>query len=139
MTAQQSPAGWYADPSGNPGQKYWDGQSWQQAAVPQPAVDQQVIRAAMAENRSIWVTNGLAAWSLVIGGVGFLLNFLFGMGAFLGGFGLILSFVAFNKSKRLNGQGRGLSIAGLVVNGLVVAFGLIVWIFLLAAAGSGGH
>ena len=121
-----------------------DGQNWQQAAVPQPVgqpqpASQDAIRAAMAENRSIWVTNGLAAWSLICGGVGFLLNFLFGMGAFLGGFGLILSFVAFNKSKRLNGQGRGLSIAGLVLNGLVVAFGLIVWIFLLAAAGSGGH
>jgi hypothetical protein len=121
-----------------------DGQNWQQAAVPQPVgqpqpASQDAIRAAMAENRSIWVTNGLAAWSLICGGVGFLLNFLFGMGAFVGGFGLILSFVAFNKSKRLNGQGRGLSIAGLVLNGLVVAFGLIVWIFLLAAAGSGGH
>jgi hypothetical protein len=121
-----------------------DGQNWQQAAAPQPVgqpqpASQDAIRAAMAENRSIWVTNGLAAWSLICGGVGFLLNFLFGMGAFLGGFGLILSFVAFNKSKRLNGQGRGLSIAGLVLNGLVVAFGLIVWIFLLAAAGSGGH
>ncbi len=137
MTAQQLPAGWYADPSGNPGQKYWDGQNWQQAAVPQPAVDQQVIRAAMAENRSIWVTNGLAAWSLVIGAIGFLLNFLFGMGVWLGVPGLIIAFVAFTKSKKV-GQGRGLSISGLVLNGLVVAFGLIVWVFLLAAAGSGG-
>jgi hypothetical protein len=138
MTAQQSPAGWYADPSGDPGQKYWDGQNWQQAAVPQPAVDQQVIRAAMAENRSIWVTNGLAAWSLVIGAIGFLMNFLFGAGVFFGGIGGVIALVAFNKSKTLNGQGRGLSIASLVLNGLVVAFGLIVWVILLAAAGSGG-
>jgi hypothetical protein len=95
------------------------------------------MRAAMAENRSIWVTNGLAAWSLVIGAVGFLLNFLFGMGVWLGIPGLIIAFVAFNKSKKV-GQGRGMAISGLVLNGLVVLFGLIVWVFLLAAAGSGG-
>lgn len=33
MTASQTPAGWYPDPSGQPGQKYWDGQQWQ-ADVP---------------------------------------------------------------------------------------------------------
>ncbi len=27
------PAGWYPDPSGAPGQRYWDGQSWTAAAV----------------------------------------------------------------------------------------------------------
>jgi hypothetical protein len=135
MTIQspQSPAGWYSDPSGNPGQKYWDGQNWQLAAVAQPA-SQDEIRAAMAENRSIWVTNGLACWSLVISVVGFFMNFLFGAGIIFGGFGGI---IAFNKSKK-TGQGRGLSTTALVLNGLVFAFGLIVIVFLLAAAGSGG-
>jgi hypothetical protein len=132
----QLPAGWYADPSGNPGQKYWDGQNWQVAAVAQPA-SQDDIRAAMAENRSIWVTNGLACWSLVIGLVGFFMNFLFGAGIIFGGFGGFIAFIAFNKSKK-TGQGRGLSTTALVVNGLVAAFGLIVIVFLLAAAGSGG-
>jgi Protein of unknown function (DUF2510) len=28
MTTQLPPAGWYADPSGKPGQMYWDGQRW---------------------------------------------------------------------------------------------------------------
>ena len=28
------PAGWYPDPAGQPGQKYWDGQTWQAAAQP---------------------------------------------------------------------------------------------------------
>ncbi len=28
MTSQQPAAGWYPDPSGAPGQKYWDGQQW---------------------------------------------------------------------------------------------------------------
>ena len=30
MTSEQQPsAGWYPDPSGKPGQMYWDGQQWQ--------------------------------------------------------------------------------------------------------------
>lgn len=29
MTSQQPAPGWYPDPSGGPGQKYWDGQQWQ--------------------------------------------------------------------------------------------------------------
>jgi TM2 domain-containing membrane protein YozV len=28
MTSQQPAAGWYPDPSGGPGQMYWDGQEW---------------------------------------------------------------------------------------------------------------
>lgn len=28
MTAEQPSAGWYPDPSGQPGQMYWDGQQW---------------------------------------------------------------------------------------------------------------
>ncbi len=30
--AQTTPAGWYPDPSGTPGQRYWDGQAWGQLA-----------------------------------------------------------------------------------------------------------
>jgi TM2 domain-containing membrane protein YozV len=36
MTSEQPAAGWYPDPSGGPGQRYWDGQQWQAPAVPQP-------------------------------------------------------------------------------------------------------
>jgi TM2 domain-containing membrane protein YozV len=28
MTTEHTPAGWYPDPTGDPGQKYWDGQQW---------------------------------------------------------------------------------------------------------------
>jgi hypothetical protein len=30
MTTQPRPAGWYPDPSGRGGQKYWDGGDWEQ-------------------------------------------------------------------------------------------------------------
>lgn len=38
MTTPQTPAGWYADPDGSGGQRYWDGHAWteHQAPVPQP-------------------------------------------------------------------------------------------------------
>lgn len=31
-----TPAGWYPDPSGAPGQRYWDGQQWTDHAAPPP-------------------------------------------------------------------------------------------------------
>jgi Protein of unknown function (DUF2510) len=34
MTTQPPPAGWYPDPSGKPGQMYWDGQAWQAPPTP---------------------------------------------------------------------------------------------------------
>jgi hypothetical protein len=30
MASQPQPAGWYPDPTGNVGQKYWDGRGWEQ-------------------------------------------------------------------------------------------------------------
>lgn len=44
MTSPQTPAGWYPDPGGGPGQRYWDGSQWTdhyaapagQGAMPQP-------------------------------------------------------------------------------------------------------
>jgi len=36
MTSQQPAAGWYPDPSGAPGQKYWDGRQWNAPPPPPP-------------------------------------------------------------------------------------------------------
>lgn len=38
QTPQTPPAGWYPDPSGTPGERFWDGQAWSQATRdPQPS------------------------------------------------------------------------------------------------------
>lgn len=39
MTTPQPPAGWYSDPDGSGGQRYWDGHAWtaHQARTPQPS------------------------------------------------------------------------------------------------------
>jgi hypothetical protein len=57
---QPTRAGWYPDLGGAPGTRYWDGQEWQQAAPP---------------TGSIWVTNAMAAYSLILGFMAFLLDF----------------------------------------------------------------
>jgi Protein of unknown function (DUF2510) len=35
MTTELPPAGWYPDPTGKPGQKYWDGQAWTDIPAPE--------------------------------------------------------------------------------------------------------
>jgi hypothetical protein len=128
----------YAAPSGN--QPYWDGQNWQNPApfAQQPAINRDDIRAAMAENRSIWVTNALAAWSLIIGAFSLAGLFFCGAGAGTAILGVIVGFLAFNKSKT-TGAGRGMAIAGMAMNGAAFAIGCIVvmFVFVLAGAGSG--
>jgi TM2 domain-containing membrane protein YozV len=37
MTSPQPAAGWYPDPSGGPGQKYWDGGQWTESPSGPPA------------------------------------------------------------------------------------------------------
>lgn len=128
MTSQQAPAGWYPDPNGGPNQMYWDGQQWSSGAPPmpqQPALSPDALRAAMAENRSIWVTNGLAVWSLVVGIMGLLLDIFCGVGAFMGVVGVIVGIIALNKSKQ-TGHGRGMALGGLITSGVAVAIGLLV-------------
>ena len=41
MTQPAPPAGWYPDPSGTPGPRYWDGARWTQVPPPPPAPLQQ--------------------------------------------------------------------------------------------------
>jgi hypothetical protein len=47
MTSQVPPAGWYADPSGAPGHRWWDGQAW--SAHFAPAAPQPVAATAQAQ------------------------------------------------------------------------------------------
>ena len=138
MTTHLPPSpGWYPDPSGSSAQKYWDGQGWQNAD-PQPALSRDDIRAAMAENRSIWATNAMAAYSLIIGCVSLLLLLMCGVGGATAVPGGIVGFIAFNKSKQ-TGAGRGMAIAGLATNGAAFVIGCIVGLVMLFAMGSLGH
>jgi hypothetical protein len=108
---------------------YWDGQQWSSPGGPpvpqQMAISPDALRAAMAENRSIWVTNGLAVWSLICGILGALLLFFCGAGIGPGAVGVIVGILAYNKSKQ-TGAGRGMALGGLITSSVVVGIGLIV-------------
>lgn len=38
---QQPPSGWYPDPAGSPGERFWDGEAWSQATREKPAPTQE--------------------------------------------------------------------------------------------------
>jgi hypothetical protein len=50
MASQPQPAGWYPDPTGNVGQKYWDGKGWEQRQdlAPRPGVQFPEARASVS-------------------------------------------------------------------------------------------
>ena len=123
-------------PSGS--QQYWDGQNWQNPAPfpQQPPISRDNIRTAMTENRSIWVTNAMAAYSLMIGLFSLCALFACGAGAGTAILGGIVGYLAFNKSKT-TGAGRGMAIAGMATNGAAFAIGCIVVMFLFLFAGAG--
>jgi hypothetical protein len=61
---QLPPAGWYADPQGSDGQRYWDGQAWSEQIRSQhvarttttaaPLVERDVIKSAAVERSRRW-------------------------------------------------------------------------------------
>lgn len=96
--------------------------------------DQQIANASITG--SVFATNALGFWSLIIGFVGFLLDFLMGAGILAALFGGGIAYLAYAKSKKLNGVGRGLAIAGLIANGAVLIFGLVMLVAIGALLGS---
>jgi hypothetical protein len=65
MTAESpppSPPGWYPDPSGAPGQKYWDGRYWHAAVPARPG--QQTGRKSSATRT--WIIVGLIVSAVII-------------------------------------------------------------------------
>lgn len=101
---------------------------------PGPTRDQQIAQASYTG--SVFATGALGFWSLIISFVGFLLDFLAGAGILAALFGGLIGYFAYAKSKKLNGTGRGLAIAALVANGIVLVFGFIVLIGFGALLGS---
>lgn len=54
MTQPTTPPGWYPDPAGGPGQRYWDGVAWRDAAPAAPAAPYPAAPAAPAKKRKVW-------------------------------------------------------------------------------------
>ena len=92
--------------------------SHNQAFTPQPQVQQVVVQQQPKQ------TNGAAVCGLVFSILG-ILCILPVLGSFVG---FICSIVGLRKAKRLNGEGRGMALGGLIV-GIV---GLLFWIAIAA-------
>jgi hypothetical protein len=45
MASQSQPAGWYPDPTGSTGQKYWDGDQWEQQQDVTPTAEGRLAEA----------------------------------------------------------------------------------------------
>jgi hypothetical protein len=117
------PAGWYDDPDGSGGQRYFDGNEWQEraprAAPPAPGVP--VVVAAQTK------TSGYAIASLVLG-----LVWGYGVGSILA---IIFAVIAKNKIKEGGGTvtGGGMATAGLVL-GIIGVVGAAIIILAVAAS-----
>jgi threonine/homoserine/homoserine lactone efflux protein len=58
MTQPSPQPGWYPDPSGTPGQRYWDGQQWTHRAPPPPPQPTIVINNTVGAPAPMVVTTG---------------------------------------------------------------------------------
>ena len=118
--SNQPPAGWYPDPTGLPGQKYWDGAAW---LVAQPQAQYGGAPAKLGP--SVFATNAMALYSLVLGIASIPLDFLCGVGGALALPALIVGYLAFKKSQQLGGVGRGMAIGGIVCAGIGLAMSIV--------------
>lgn len=60
--------------------------------------------------------------------VGFIVSFFFGI------VGLILGIIALNQTKELDGEGRGLSIAAIIISSVSIVMKIIIFIVVIAGA-----
>ena len=85
-----------------------------------PAAAQPTYNAAVPAKQS----NGMAIGGFVCSLIGFLLC----CGGIVSIVGLVLSIIGLNKSKQLNGAGKGLAIAGIIIGAIGVICGIVVGI-----------
>jgi hypothetical protein len=145
MTTGQPSAGWYPDPTGKPGQTYWDGQQWHTgipAPTPAAAAPTPWGPAPYGGQPTAppWTTTKtMALFSLIIGGLGILLDFFCGVGIGLGIAALVVGILAFNRAKTYN-EPTGMAMGGMIVSGIATALGLLLLLFLgtLTMGGLGG-
>ena len=114
------PPGWYPDPSGLPGQKYWDGSAW---ILQQPQA--QYAGGPAKLGPSVWATNAMALYSLGIGAISLPLLAMCGAGMFTALISGVVGWLALQKSKQLGGVGRTMALWGIGLSVTAVVIGAI--------------
>lgn len=108
--------GWYEDPAGTGGQRWWDGTAWTEHAGPAAGTPAPRVQPALPRNNH-------ATAGFVLGIVSMVGNPL----AVVSVIGLVLSFVGLNRANQLGRHGyapvgRKRAIWGLVLSGLALLF-----------------
>jgi hypothetical protein len=131
-----TPAGWYPDPSGAPGQRYWDGTAWTDheapptAAQPQPATE---VLAHVAPPR-----NGLGLAALILGIIGAIsgiIPLLFWLAGTLGVIGLILGFVGRARAKRGEATNGKTALWGIITSAIALILSIVGMVIVFDAFG----
>jgi hypothetical protein len=120
-TPENSPAGWYPDPHGGVGQRYWDGQQWRVDTVTPPSDDR--ITKTDIKN---WAKAGLAGYAAILGVASIPLNIMCGLGFALGVPALGMGFFAYQTSQQ-SPAGKKLALTGMICGGIGSAIGLFGW------------
>lgn len=116
-----STPGWYPDPSGAPGQRYWDGTGWTEA--PPPPAQQ-----AASKEKNI---PGLIA--LILGIIGFIFACI--PGALIIGWILLpIAFILGVVGLVLSGKAKGTSIAAIITSVVGVVVGVTVFLVVVQGA-----
>lgn len=118
-----SAPGWYPDPKGRPGLRWWDGEHWTANIRPDPPGDSSSPPAALSERK--------ATMSLALGIVGLLASFFHPVGLLLAIAGAIIGVVALRECNRGVAGGRATAIAGIVTGVLVsIIYAVLIALYL---------
>jgi hypothetical protein len=129
-TASGVPAGWYADPSGLPTDRYWDGLAWTEqtrprlAQAPMPAPGYGGSQAVAYGARP---ANGMGTAALVMGILGIImLPIVFSILA------IIFGSVGIGRANRGAATNKGVAIAGLVLGLIGIPLGALIGMLVFA-------
>lgn len=117
------PAGWYADPQGNPVDRYWDGEAWTEQSRPRMTPVSRGGPMVVGASR-----NGMGTAALVMGILGILiLPIVFSLLA------IIFGSVGIGRVNRGEATNKGVAVTGLVLGIIGMILGLLVGVALLAS------
>lgn len=116
-TPETVPAGWYADPSGLPSDRYWDGQAWTEQT--RPATSGHMSMRPVPGAGSSGPRNGMGTAALTLGILGLFLGWIFSL------LGIIFGAIGVGRANRGEASNRGAAMWGMWLG--IVGFAL--WIF----------